>query len=303
MPPKIQIKNNTQPGLSKIGIGLTFQASKDSWGLRGFYEGYKLVFSAGFKRHLLPQEWLYGLLPFLKNSKKSDSGIISQIDIYELFSPSAKTAWSRACRIAYRQKRLVGVEDIFLALLKEDSVRALLKRLKVNTLDAEIFLHNYLKLSAAPSQEIIKTIPFEAFALSAKLHNHKVGSLMLLGALLAATPQNNVLQAIFANIGLSLEKLELFAVWRLNLNYSFPKNSYLEKLLFCCRQTETLEQHSGYFFELPAIEAAVNSSQGQTFKDLEHKKALQILVKASNLAKQKNQTIIGESLVLQAINL
>ena len=123
---------------------------------------------------------------------------------------------------------------------------------------------------------------------------------MLLGALLNTLPEENILQAIFSNIGLTIEKLELFAVWSLGLNHEFPKNSRQAKLLFCCQQAAALERHFGYFFELPAIEAAVSLSANQTIKDLEHKKALQFLVKAAAVAKNRGTKIISENFVKQA---
>jgi len=140
------------------------------------------------------------------------------------------------------------VEDIFLALLKEPSVVNLLSRIKVNGPQAETFINNYLKLTPPLDGATVKKIPFEAFALAAKLHNHKIGSLMLLGGLLEATPHNNILQAIFSNIGLSAAKLELFAVWLLDLDYDFPSSSISGKLLFCLRQAANLEQTLRLFF-------------------------------------------------------
>lgn len=192
----------------------------------------------------------------------------SHVDLYNMFSHSAKHAWRQAFALAQKRKSQIGVEDIFLALLMELPVKNLLSRIKVNSKQAEIFINNYLKLTPALSDDTVKKIPLEAFAMAVRLHNHKIGSLMLLGGLLKATPRDNILQAIFTNIGLSEAKLELFAVWHLDLNYEFPPNSTSEKLLFCLRQAGGLEEHFGYFFELPAIEAAVNLSQGQTLKEL-----------------------------------
>jgi len=44
----------------------------------------------------------------------------------------------------------------------------------------------------------------------------------------------------------------------------------------------------------------VDLSQGQTLKDLEHLKSLQLLIKAGLLAQTKKTKIISESLVRQA---
>ncbi len=204
--------------------------------------------------------------------------------------------------IFWRKNAKAGLEwkIFFWPCWREPSVKNLLSRIKVDSLQAKRFINNYLKLTLSLNDDTVKKIPFEAFALAAKLHNHKVGSLMLLGGLLKATPHDNILQAVFTNIGLTAAKLELFAVWHLDLDYEFPPNSTSGKLLFCLRQATGLEEHFGYFFELPAIEAAVDLSQGQTLKDLQHLKALQLLVKAGLLAQNKKTKIISENLVKQA---
>lgn len=277
-------------------MDIKYKKVNSGWGLIGFFEGYKLIFSGGFKK----PGALRKFLSFGKKQEENDTSIITEVDIYKLFSPSAKEAWKNAYSSAKKRKGEVGVEDIFLALLKQPSVKNLLTRMKAGTNSAEIFLNNYLKLAPASSTETVKIIPFEAFALALKIHNHKIGSLMLLGALLEATPDDNILQAIFSNIGLTSDKLQVFAVWLLNLNFGFPKNSHPAKILYCLRQAQGLEEHFGYFFECPAIEEAVRLSSDQTLKDLQHLKALQYLVKAASLAKSKGVKIISDSLVRQA---
>ena len=275
---------------------IVYKKTNSDWGVTALYEGSQLVFSNAVKEPA-------GILAsfFKKNSQKNKNNIIRQIDLYGLFSPSAKKAWANAYKLAGQRKREICVEDIFLALLKEPSVKNLLVRMKVRREAAETLLNNYLKLKSPSGQETVKIIPFEAFTLSLKLHNHKIGSLMLLGALLKAAPQDNILQAIFSNIGLTLDKLEIFAVWILNLNYEFPKKSESSKILYCLRQAQGLEEHFGYFFEYPAIEAAVELSQGQTLTDLQHKKALQYLVKAAGVAKQKGVKVISANFVRHAV--
>lgn len=279
---------------------LKYQKTQTGWGLTAFYEGYRLVFTGLFEKGGMGRERLKKLFPFLSPGQKKNKSIIKNLDLFSLFSKSARHAWQQASVSARKRKSLVGAEDIFLALLKEASVQNLLHRLKVSTHEAESFLNNYLTLAPISSVEAVKKIPFEAFNLALKLRNHKIGSLMLLGALLNSMPEENILQAIFTNIGLTEEKLELFAVWLLKLNYEFPQNSPSGKLLYCLRQAEGLEEHFGYFFELPAIEAAVSLSQGQTFKDLEHKKALQLLVKAGLLAQNQKYKTVTENFVAHA---
>jgi hypothetical protein len=294
---KINNKSLARPAATVIGPTLNYQPGSSPWSLEAFYEGYRLVFSADFGTM---KKWQKLVQLFKTDSNKNHGSIISNVDLYNLFSHSARHAWRDAYVLAKKRKSQLGVEDIFLALLKEPSVKNLLSRIKVDSQQAKTFINNYLQLTPSLSGTTVKKIPFEAFALAAKLHNHKVGSLMLLGGLLKATPQDNILQAIFTNIGLSSAKLELFAVWLLDLDYEFPPGSENGKLLFCLRQAAGLEEHFGYFFELPAIESAVNLSQGQTLKDLQHLKALQLLIKAGLIAKNKKAKIISENLVTLA---
>ena len=302
MPTKDNKNNLIKPQSSALGTRLVYKISEAPWGLEAFYEGYRLVFSGGFTaRRLRAEKWRTILNFFGPQVPKNYGGIIGNVDLYGLFSESAKRAWNESYRAAKKSGHPVGVEHIFLALLKEPSVKNLLARIKASATQAEKFVNNYLRLTPSADNQTVKKIPFEAFALAAKLHNHKIGSLMLLGGLLKATPHDNILQAIFTNIGLSAAKLELFAVWHLDLDYEFPPGTTSNKLMFCLNQTAGLERHFGYFYELPAIERAVELSDGKTLVDLQHLKALQLLVKAGLLAKQKGTKIVSESFVKQAI--
>ncbi len=119
---------------------------------------------------------------------------------------------------------------------------------------------------------------------------------MLLGGLLHLAPQDNVLQAIFSNINLTLDKLEILSVWILNLQYEFPEGSSSSHTTYCCLQAQNLENHFGYFFEFPAIESAVKFSQNY-YKDLRGQKALQYLVKAGALAKAAGTMRVSEKFV------
>jgi hypothetical protein len=298
MDTKTNYKNPTDLRDSKVlPDGFRYQKTPDGPGIEGFFEGYRLTFSQNFNAK--KGKW-QNIFSVFKTPKEKKPGIINSVDIYSLYSPSAKRAWEEAGVSAKNRKHEVGVEDIFLACLGEPSVKNLFKRMKATTDDAEIFLKNYLKLNQSSGTLEVQKIPFEAFRLAIKIHNRKIGNLMLLGALLGATSQDNVLQAIFSNIRLTPEKLEILCVWILDLPYDFAKGGEKEKILFCCRQADALEKHFGYFFEFPAIEAAINLSSGQTLKDLEHKKALQLLVKAGALAKTKGIKVISEYLVKEA---
>lgn len=290
---KIAVKksNKDSQAASAAEVGLRYHNTNGGWGLAAEFEDKHLVFSGDFNRGSIWQKITDFFIP---------SKLGKDIDIYNLFSKNAKNAWNQSYEIAKKQHRDVGEEAIFLALIRESSVQNLLTRMKVDVQAAEKLISNYLMLRQIPTPKTVKKIPFEAFKLAVKLRGHKIGSLMLLGALLNATPEENILQAIFSNAGLTIDKLEVLTVWIVNLGYEFPDNSKNAKLLYCCLQAESLEEHFGYFFEFPAIEAAVNLSSGQSLKDLEHKKALQILVRAGSLARAKGTKVITEGLVRQA---
>ncbi|MEK7161688.1 MAG: hypothetical protein AAB729_03295 [Patescibacteria group bacterium] len=286
------------PGLNQ---SLKYQSSNsDPWSISALYEGYLLEFSGVPNKTRVGKEKWHNFLPMLKTPNvPTKQKIIQSIDIYSLFSPSAKTAWNNACLIALKRKREMAMEDLFSALLYAPSVIKLFAKLKIDTSAAQIFLTNYIKLSSQTESKNITQVPFEAFLLAMKLHNHKIGSLMLLGGLLRLAPQDNVLQAIFSNIGLTVEKLEILIVWILNLDYEFPPRTPAAQTAYCCMQAQGLENHFGYFFEFPAIDAAVKYAQDY-FQDMRHQKALQFLVRAGNLAKTAGSKIITEKLVRQA---
>lgn len=293
-------KMNTSTNTKTQSDSLNLQKVQDNWGLCAFYEGYRLIFSGVFDINRVRKEKWGKLWPFY-NPKNTEhkKNLTEEVDVYNMFSHSAKHAWNRAFVKTSKQHRPVGVEDLFLALLEEPTVKNLLRRIKVSTHTAEKFLNNYLKLNHQNTTQTLQQIPFQAFNFAMKLHNRKIGSLMLLGALLENTPQDNILQAIFTNIGLTTKKLEIFSVWILNLNYEFPKNSEASQLLFCCQQTQLLESHFGYFYELPAIETAVSLARNY-YTDMRHLKAMQYLIKAGLIAKEKNNKLVTAKMVSQA---
>ena len=283
------------------GKDIKYQITDSGWGLTAFYEGQRLIFSGIFEPAKIRANKLlqiFGQRLTVRSSKQT--GMIANVDLYSLFSKDAKRVWNNAYRFARQRKSPIGVEDIFFALIKEKTVKQLFARTRVNTNSAEQFLKNYLQLNTVNPGQSIKKLPFEAFLITLKLHNRQIDSLMLLGALINIVPQDNILQAIFSNVGLTPGKLDLLTVWLLDLDHEFAKGSKNAKLLYCCRQAEALEQHFKYFYDFNAIETALNLSLGQTLKDLEHKKALQLLVKAGLLARGHGQKIISGPLVKEA---
>lgn len=280
------------------GQTITYRPTTQSWGLSAFYEGQLLVFSENFDLSKTGGKKLFNL--FKRKPKQKINKLIAEIDVYQAFSPDARQVWKNAYYFAKKQKDSIGAEAVLLALLKDKEIKTLFSRIKVNSSMAENFLKNYLVLNSCSSQPFIKKLPFEAYVLAAKLDTGSIDSLMLLGALVKLAPMDNITQAIFTNIGLTAEKLELLSAWLLELDYNFPEDSKNFKLLYCCRQAAILEQHFKYFYDFHAIEAAVNLSAGQSLKDLEHKKALQLLVKAGLLAKNAGQNNITANLVKQA---
>jgi len=296
-----KIKNNTSTNSASSGLifgGLKYQKIDSGWGLIGLFEGYRLVFSAVFTKSRFGLE---EIKKFFGPAKRPQKSIITNIDLFKLFSKDSAKAWGQAYNFARKRKQQPTPEDVFLALLGSAPVKILFNRLNLSAATTKTFFKNSVNLNSVSGAEEIKKVPFEAFALATKLHNQTIDPLMLLAGVLKCAPKGGAVSTIFSNLGLSMEKLELYCVWALNLNYEFPKNSPSGKLLYCCRQAQALEEHFGYFFQLPAIQTALELSSNQTLKDLEHKKALQILVKAAGLAKKKPTKIITVKLVRQAV--
>jgi hypothetical protein len=263
--------------------------SNNTWGISAIHQGQKLVFTGTFSAERIKKErWQKVWTGLFRQKFSAANSEANGIDIYNLFSPNAKQAWIAAFNTAKKRRGKVNLADIFLALLDEPAIVNLFKRMGAgNTGATKILLKNYLKLGTpADTGEELKKVPFEAYALAVRLHDHKIGSLMLLGAILILAPQNSILQAIFSNINLTLETLEILTVWQINLNYEFPPNSVAGQVLACCRQAELLEHHFGYLYEFSAIKTAVQLAQKQTKASLRQKTALGLLVKAGLLAQR-----------------
>ena len=276
--------------------------AENYWGLAAIYEGQKLVFSGTFSQERIWRErWKKFFSVFKKDEDKAVQTTNGQTDLYNLFSPNARQVWNQAFLQAQHRRANVTLEDIFLALLNQQSVLDIFRRLGADTNAAKVLLKNYLQLKTPgqPRDELQK-IPFEAYVLATKFHDPKIGSLMLLGALVKIAPQDGILQAIFSNLTLTLYKLEVLAVWELDLNYSFPESSAGADFLDCCRQAEGLEKHFGYFYQFSAIETAVIAAAGQFNKDQRHKTTLGLLVKGGLLGRQNQTKIISEQLIQKA---
>ena len=275
-------------------MSLKNTTTNNSWGLSAVYEEQKLVFSGTFDpKRIRKERWEKFLCLFSKNNSAQFNQSEGQTDIYKLFSYNAKEVWQQAFLHAKRRGSEVYLEDLFLALLKQDSVQILFKRFGADTNATRILLKNFLKLGMPQGHEDeLKKVPFEAYALASQLHDTKVGCLMLLGALIKIAPKYTILEAIFSNIGLTLDKLEVISIWQLGLNFQFPAGSTNSRFLDCCRQAEPLEKHFGYFFEFSAIEQTVAAAGGQPNKDTRHRTMLKLLVKAGLLARQNHDKLI-----------
>jgi hypothetical protein len=284
-------------------MDIKLKASKGGWGVTGFFEGYKLVFSGLFDPEHMRGEKFRQIFPIFQHKRPAHNPntIVSSVDVYTLFSFGGKRAWVNAYGWAKKHKHTVKAEDIFLALLEEPQVENIFKRLKVSTTTAVTFLSNYVKLQAngKHSEEEIKILPFASLSAAIKLHSHEITPAILMLGLMEVLPAEHIVQAIFANIGLTREKLEVLTVWLMDLDYEFPKNSQSVKMLYCLNQAKGLEEHFGYFFEFPAIEKAAHLSSGY-YQDMRHLKAFQYLVKAGLLAKSSGGKNITENLVQRA---
>lgn len=282
---------------------IKLKSTKTGWGVTGFFEGYKLVFSGIFEPEHMRGEKFRQIFPIFRHRRPAHNPntIVSSVDVYSLYSFGAKRTWVNSFGWAKKHRHTVKAEDIFLALLEEPQVEDIFKRLKVSTTTAVTFLSNYVKLRAANgnSEEEIKILPFASLSAAIKLHSHEITPAFLLLGLMEVLPAEHIVQAIFANIGLTREKLEVLTVWLMSLDYEFPKSSEGAKMLYCLNQAKGLEEHFGYFFEFPAIEKAARLSSGY-YKDMRHLKAFQYLVKAGLLAKTSGSKNISENLVQRA---
>ena len=258
------------------------------------YDGYQLVFTGTAEHKRLRHEaWQRLTARFgFKHRLQEKEKLLSRVDLYALFDQPAKQIWNQACRKALNRSAPISYEDIFLLLLKQPEIQMLCRRLNSDPKAAEKFLKNYQHLHQPSPSPAIAELPFAAFDLALTLRHHKIDSLMLLGGLIITAPKDHVLSAIFSNMGLTLEKLEILAAWLLNLPVEFPPHSTAATMLYCCRQAEILESHFGYTFDYPAIEAAVKFSQDY-YQDMRHLKAMQYLVKAGLLAKSQKSKIIS----------
>lgn len=277
------------------GNKMQYKTTKDGWGLKSGLDAQDIIFSGTFDAARFKREKWRLFWARLSGRLQTKP----EIDIYDLFSPSAKDAWKKTFFLARKNHRLPSLEDVFLSLMDEPSVINLFKRLKVSTQDAKKLLNNYLKLNSSPPTPVLKELPFEAFNLALELKHSKIGSLMLLGALIKLTPPENILQAIFANIELNFTRWQLLTVWLLDINYDFA-DADTEHLLNSCRQVSLLEQHFGYFYQLGAIEAANKLSQAQP-EVARQAAALNLLVKAGALAKSKRTKLITKDLIQELV--
>ncbi|MDE2311576.1 MAG: hypothetical protein KGJ93_00595 [Patescibacteria group bacterium] len=286
METKTQQNITTQPDR----FGLAWQSSTDAWAVCAQYDGFWLTFSPNRKTIWRFWQW-----------QMSESAALpeNQVNVYQLFSLPARQAWRQADRLAKKANRTISLEDMFLALLKQRSVAQLFVKLKINPREAFALLENYAKISPPATNNLIKQLPFVAFALAANLRHDKIGSLMLLGALVELAPQSSMVAAIFSNIGLDAQKWWLVTAWVLHVPLRLPQEGINEDLAYCCWQAQNLEQMFGCYFEFPAVETALKAAAAKNAATL-RQHALKLLVKAAGLAKQKKRKTITERLVLQA---
>jgi ATP-dependent Clp protease ATP-binding subunit ClpC len=151
------------------------------------------------------------------------------LDIYELFNKDARQVWNNTLAVAKNRQKtlarpaaatgevLVTATDLFVSLLKHDSIKLVFWRMGANAEDLETIVKNYGILSPKTGSEELAQLPFIAFTESLKLHNKTIDPLMLLCALGLILPPEHIIQSIFYNINLSLEKLETISSWIFNL--------------------------------------------------------------------------------------
>ncbi len=164
------------------------------------------------------------------SQQQAAEGKKASLDIYEFFSPEAKRCWNKSFELAKQRSRQreklnldgksngsVTALDLLSALLEDKEVILVFMRLGINIEDIKTLLSEYAIVNTIALKGELLQIPFVAFSESVKLHNRQLDPLMLLCALAIALPQDHFIQAIFFNINLSLEDLEIIAAWVFNI--------------------------------------------------------------------------------------
>ncbi len=153
-------------------------------------------------------------------------------DVYAAFDSAAKHCWDYSFHLARKRGAdQPGVCDLFLSLLSHDTVQLLFLRLGVSATDIKTFVGNYLKINSNAQTNLpLDRIPFLAFTESLKLHNPVIDPLMLLCALSIDLPDGHIIQDVFFNIDLTLEKLEILASWGFNVRLLREQLRLFEKL-------------------------------------------------------------------------
>ncbi|PIR96425.1 MAG: hypothetical protein COT92_01180 [Candidatus Doudnabacteria bacterium CG10_big_fil_rev_8_21_14_0_10_42_18] len=167
------------------------------------------------------------------------------VDIYRLFNKEAKITWNNAISFAKQRqqntKKLLNTNkkespveviasDLILSLLARPSIQLAFLRLGTNFEDIGTLVKNHSLLSPCSPSFELQRLPFVAFAESLKLHNKNIDPLMLLCALSIDLPEDHILKAIFFNIDLSTEKLEILASWIFNLDLLSQEIKIFKKL-------------------------------------------------------------------------
>ena len=266
-------------------MALIYLPSSDAWGLQAKDGETSLVFSGTFKLARIWRDNIDKIM--LKPRRAVIAG--NAVDVFRLYSPAAVKAWNRAVwRTVNQDSGPVGCVDLFLSLIRDASVKKIFSRFGADLNDARALLKNYMALSRnSAAAEELKKIPFEAFLETEKLRSPAITPLMLLAALLKVLPPEHILQAVFINLGLSLNRLETLTVWLENLNYDFPGQDFSKNLLHCCQRTQWLERHNRISFKLSAIEQALAASSNNP------PGAIRLLVRAAGKTHNRNKKIIS----------
>jgi ATP-dependent Clp protease ATP-binding subunit ClpA len=139
-------------------------------------------------------------------------GSSAPIDVYDLYSHSAKDAWNKAWAVAQKRNApTVTVEDELLALCGTQDIQLALFRLGINTRE---FME---VIASAPTPTDIGHLPFVAYQKMVELHNNLVDPVMLLCGAVSLLPTDHPVQQYFFQLGISEEILEVVAIWIFNL--------------------------------------------------------------------------------------
>jgi hypothetical protein len=262
---------------------VVYKKTKDSWGTKAIIDGREFIFE--------PLTTSKKVLRKLTKNIFDEDTDKKPVNVFDLFSKETQEVWAMAKKISGNRKsnKFLGA-DIFFAISSHPGLTEIFDRLEFSIPAGKTITLNYLKLAGEPKFEDLSKLPFLALEESMKLHAHNIHPIVLMYALMHVTKEDDIVQAIFANLDLTPQKMEMLACWMLDLNYQFPEGSEEQSFLECCQKLKIIEEHNKCMFTYPAVKLALSKNLGKA-------ENTKILVKAALEGKRLGKNIIKEELV------